>query len=215
MHATMPVLKPRQLRRSRRKVRVGPEHDGRRMPLRLFARAEAAPGYRYELAKGVVQVTDIPGMPHNFVVFKLGRMLVMYDAEHPGIIKYTGGAGEAKMEMWAGQTERHPDFSIYLTDPPSGVDQPWDQWVPAIAVEVVSASSAKRDYEEKSRDYLAAGVLEYWILDPGKRTGVFLLRHVDSWLEHRLVAKGKWKTPRLPGFNLDLAKVFGRAPNRK
>jgi Uma2 family endonuclease len=37
---------------------------------------------------------------------------------------------------------------------------------PDLIVEVVSAESRSRDYREKYHEYLAAGVQEYWIVDP-------------------------------------------------
>jgi Uma2 family endonuclease len=37
-------------------------------------------------------------------------------------------------------------------------------------MEIVSPDSVERDYEKKFADYQGAGVLEYWIIDPLKRT---------------------------------------------
>lgn len=37
---------------------------------------------------------------------------------------------------------------------------------PDLAIEVVSSESVERDWREKYYDYLAAGVREYWIIDP-------------------------------------------------
>jgi Uma2 family endonuclease len=37
---------------------------------------------------------------------------------------------------------------------------------PQLAVEIVSSSSVKRDYEEKPPEYANKGIPEYWIVDP-------------------------------------------------
>jgi len=203
----MPTVLPKA--RSRQRVpRVGPDDHGRRMRLADFVRAKAAPGFNYELAHGVVEVTRIPGVRHHTSVRRLNKLITAYDLVHPEVIASVGGGAEAKIEMWGRETERHPDISIYLSDPPEGDDQPWDRWVPDIVVEVVSESSAKRDYGEKVADYLAAGVREYWIIDPIKQCVVFFVRRADTWNVKRLGATGKWHSTVLPDFVLDLAKVF-------
>jgi Uma2 family endonuclease len=45
----------------------------------------------------------------------------------------------------------------------------WSVWIPEIVVEVVSPSSAKRDYHDKPSEYLSFGIDEYWIVDPAKQ----------------------------------------------
>jgi len=208
---TSPRRSPVLARRIKNRIRVGPEDNGQRMSLAMFARAEPTPGYVYELAKGVIEVSDIPGITHGRVVHGVNRALGAYDVSHPGVIQYIGGGADAKIEMWGSDSERHPDISVYLSPNPDGLEQPWDRWVPDIVVEVVSASSAKRDYIAKRRDYLAAGVREYWILDPIKRRGLILSRRADDWLETELGPRGKWRTRLLPGFVLDLAQLIGPA----
>jgi Uma2 family endonuclease len=214
MHTTVARLKQPN-RTPRRRVRIGPEDHGRRMTLADFSRAEAAPGYLYELANGVIEVSELPDVRHAQTVHRLNRQLWVFELAHPGIIEMMGGGGEAKIEMYAAQSERHPDISIYLTPPPEGIKQPWDRWVPDIAIEVVSETSAKRDYEDKRREYLAAGVREYWIVDPRTRSALFLVRRADEWEEQRVGARGKWRTSLLPGFTLELARVFEAASRRK
>ena len=46
-------------------TRIGPADQGRRMTLDEFRDAEEEPGYRYELARGVVEVTQVPNDPHG------------------------------------------------------------------------------------------------------------------------------------------------------
>lgn len=213
--ASIPTVSIGRRRQSSRRARIGPGDHGSRISLAAFSRADALPGFLYELANGVIQVTDIPGLFHHVVLRRLNRVVTAYDLAHAGTIHSVGGGAEAKIEMWGRETERHPDLSIYLTPPPVDDDRPWDRWIPEIVAEVVSRSSARRDYEEKRVDYLAAGVHEYWILDPGKRSGVFLVRRADMWIEKRLGIRNVWHTPLLPGFALDLAKLLEQLPRRK
>jgi Uma2 family endonuclease len=120
-----------------------------------------------------------------------------------------GGGAAAKTEMPALESERHPDLSIYLTPMPED-EYPWDKWQAAIVVEVVSpgAEARRRDYETKREEYLAAGVAEYWIVDPQERRMLALTRHGDRWRERRIEADGRWTTPLLPEFALEVGRVL-------
>jgi Uma2 family endonuclease len=42
-----------------------------------------------------------------------------------------------------------------------------------LVIEVVSPESVVRDTQEKFEEYEAAGVKEYWLIDPNRRTGNF------------------------------------------
>lgn len=57
--------------------RLGPLDHGRRLTLDEFHDAEFEEGYRYELARGAVEVTKVPGTRHNQVVSNLYRALVV------------------------------------------------------------------------------------------------------------------------------------------
>ena len=52
-------------------IRIGPADHGRRMTLEEFLEAEEEEGYRYELARGVLEVTEVPNDPHGLIVWKL------------------------------------------------------------------------------------------------------------------------------------------------
>ena len=41
-------------------IRIGPADHGRTMTLEEFREADEEPGYRYELARGVLEVTEVP-----------------------------------------------------------------------------------------------------------------------------------------------------------
>ena len=107
------------------------------------------------------------------------------------------------------QSERHPDVAVYLTAPADPVN-PWDAWIPDIVVEVVSAGNEahERDYRDKREDYLAAGVREYWIVDPVTRSLLVLRRTGDRWREIRPDATAGYSTGLLPEFELDVAGLF-------
>jgi Uma2 family endonuclease len=78
---------------------------------------------------------------------------------------------------------------------------------PALAIEIVSPDSVDRDYVQKRAIYEAAGVAEYWIIDPDDERATFLRllngRFTEVSLEDHL-----FHSEVLPGFWLD-ARWFG------
>src|SRR5437867_4138074 len=119
-------------------VKIGPADHGKRMTLEDFDKAEAAEGRLYELARGVIVVSDIPNLKHLAQWNVLHRMWMAYDLAHPGRIHTVAGGSEAKLLLWDLQSERHPDLLIYKT---SAVDHElatlWATWIPELVIEIV------------------------------------------------------------------------------
>jgi Uma2 family endonuclease len=135
-------------------------------------------------------------------------MLDPYRQTHPGVIHRVYGGAECKLLIEGTESERHPDLAIYKTSAPSSDSSVWSLWVPEIVIEVVSEDSVQRDYEEKPEDYLQFGVLEYWIVDPLKNAVTINRRVRGRWKSEVLVPGKKYATPRLPGFELDVARIL-------
>ncbi len=192
-------------------VRIGPRNHGMPMTLEEFARAEGQPGYIYELEKGVIVVVDVPGVPHAYIKQTVRDALVVYRVSHLGRISLIAETSDSAVRMPEMQSERHPDISVYLTAPPTDEPQPWEYSIPEIVVEIVSESSADRDYRIKPDEYLKAGVRLLWIFDPRDRTVTVLTRRGDQWREQKLDSTGVLKTNMLPGFELKIADVFASA----
>jgi Uma2 family endonuclease len=195
----------------RKAVRIGPEDHGRRMSLDQFDNAIVQPGYIYELGKGVVEVSNVPKLDHGKQVEEARDELVAYRLAHAGVIYYLAGGSDAKLMIGPSESERHPDLLIYLSAPPDVEDDIWSMWVPEIVIEVVSRQSSKRDYEDKAAEYLELGVDEYWIIDAAKNQMTVLIRWRGQWKRKIVKPPQKHITHLLPGFSLDLKKVFAAA----
>src|SRR3954465_14000682 len=115
---------------------VGPQDHGRRMSLSEFDHAEVVKGHLYELSRGVITVSDVPGKKHLKQVVEINQQLYLYRAAHPEVIKMLGGASDCKILVEGYESERHPDIFIYKTEPPESEDL-WSVWVPEIVIEVV------------------------------------------------------------------------------
>src|SRR5262249_35723268 len=95
-------------------LRIGPADKGRRMTLEEFIEADWEDGWPYELARGVVDVTEVPGPSHGRIVRRLAALFIEYEKQHPGVITYGAGGGECRMRLPGMISDRHPDQAIYL-----------------------------------------------------------------------------------------------------
>ena len=82
--------------------------------------------------------------------------------------------------------------------------------MPSIVVEFVSVGKRNRarDYEAKRDEYLAAGVLEYWVIDRFRRQ-MTVFRHDGS--RAGVAESETFRTPLLPGFELPLSRLLAEA----
>ncbi len=185
--------------------RIGPADHGRAMTLDEFMEAEEADGYRYELARGVLEVTEVPNDPHGDVVSNLFDAMARYRRDHPGVIRRYGGGSEFRFWLPHMVSGRNPDLGVVLL----GAAKDWrGRRVPALAAEVVSRGSVQRDYVIKREEYLAYGLLEYWIVDPLKRQVTVLTRHGDAWNEQVFRDEQVIGSLVLPGFGTTVAELW-------
>jgi len=191
-------------------IKIGPADHGRRMSLADFEHAEVQEGHLYELGRGVIIVSDVPGPRHLMQINALRRQLHGYDLQHPGKIHSIAGGSDCKILLADLDSERHPDVAIYKNPPPEGEDF-WAAWIPEIVIEVVSPGSEQRDYVEKREEYLRFGVREYWIVDAEREEVLVLRRSGGRWIERTLRASDTYRTRLLPDFVLACEPVFEAA----
>ena len=95
-------------------LRIGPSDQGRTMTLQEFLEAEEEEGYRYELARGVLEVTEVPNDPHGVTVSNLYTGVARYHLEHPGFIYRYGGGNEFRFWLPGMVSGRNPDLGVVL-----------------------------------------------------------------------------------------------------
>jgi Uma2 family endonuclease len=80
---------------------------------------------------------------------------------------------------------------------------------PDFIVEILSDSTEKIDRGIKFVDYAAHGVLEYWMIDPAKKTvEKYLLQQGEYYLEVKLAAEGRLQSSMVEGFLVDVSALF-------
>jgi len=179
------------------------------MTLDEFREAEEEPGYHYELARGVLEVTEVPNDPHGQVVNNLYALLFRYRVEHPSLILRIGGAGEFRLWVPEMVSGRNPDAAVVFRGTPK--DDRGRQ-PPSLVAEVVSRRGEVRDYETKREEYLVYGAREYWVIDPGRRQVLVLLRREGpggaAWEERTFGGQERIVSDLLPGFAGTVADLW-------
>ena len=184
---------------------LGPNDHGRVLSLDDYLDAEVESGYRYELARGVLEVTEIPNDPHGFTVSEILIALGDYAQAHRELIFRIGGGAEFRFIIPSLISGRHPDVAVALWSTPKDKR---GRRAASFAVEVVSKGSKKRDYVAKREEYLAYGLLEYWIVDPTLKQVTVLVREGDAWVEQVVVGDGSAESTVLPGFVVPIAGLW-------
>ena len=102
-----------------------------------------------------------------------------------------------------------PDVVFVSKERESVITRANIQGAPDLVVEILSPSTAPRDWRDKFKLYERPGVPEYWLADPGFRTvWVFVLRE-GAFAEAGRYGEGDTLvSPTLAGFELDLSEVF-------
>lgn len=121
-----------------------------------------------EWVDGEVVVSPPVDPPHGFVALALGSVI---REALPGAFAMT----EVGVSL-PGNRLRAPDLLV-ATSWPEG---PWVTDVPVLVVEILSPSSRTEDTIRKSGEYLAAGIGQYWIVDP--EAGILdVFENVGGW----------------------------------
>jgi Uma2 family endonuclease len=189
---------------------IGIEQNGIRMtPEEFDAIEDYDDCYRYELIDGVLIVNAIPHEAHAEPNELLGGLLYVYKTTHENGHMLDLTLPERYIHLPNGR--RQPDRVIWtgLGRQPNPRED-----VPAIAVEFVSPGKRawRRDYITKRDEYLAAGVVEYWVIDRFERK-MTVYRSVEK-KSPQVIEVGETKTYStnlMPGFELPLAELLAAA----
>ena len=116
-----------------------------------------------------------------------------------------------EMRLGRGKPSREPDLLFVAREHLDRLTEERLNGPADLIVELVSDSSVARDYEEKFREYEAAGVREYWICDPRPGTQQTAFYQLTAEGKYQAVppdAEGRYHALVLPGFWLDPAWLW-------
>jgi Uma2 family endonuclease len=108
---------------------------------------------------------------------------------------------EFMVRLAAQQARRVPDLLFVANANRARLQSTYLDGPPDLAVEIVSSDSQARDWREKYLEYEAAGVQEYWIIDPLSKT-VEVSRLENGRYARVSLCDGKLVSQIVPGFYL-------------
>jgi Uma2 family endonuclease len=157
-----------------------------------------------EFTDGCVEVLPMPTMVHQLIVLYILDVLRPYVASRR--------LGRVLMAPFRLKTRprkyREPDILFILAGHQQHVGNRF--WTSAdLVMEVVSPDDPERDYVEKRLDYAEAGIPEYWIVDPARKSVLVLTLRETGYEVHGEFGPGTTATSvLLPGFEVNVTDVF-------
>lgn len=124
-------------------------------------------GTRAELIDGEMYMMAPPGLRHQRLVSFIHGTIFQYISEKNGDCEVF----PAPFAVFLNSDDRtyvEPDISVICDK--SKLDEKGCYGAPDWIIEIVSPGSKRMDYFIKSFKYRTAGVREYWIVDPDKKT---------------------------------------------
>jgi Uma2 family endonuclease len=160
---------------------------------------------RCELVYGRLLVTPAPTLRHQDVAAKVFRLLADF-ADRGG-----GRAFFSPVDVvLADHSIVQPDV-IYVTKARSSILRTRVEGAPDLAVEILSAGTARRDLGAKLQLYAESGVAEYWIVDPTLGTFEFL-ENTGEGFRVRLAEGGTYRSAAVVGLEIDVESFWKAIP---
>jgi Uma2 family endonuclease len=175
--------------------------------LALSSRANLE-GYRVELIDGDVKTMSPGGYEHGAIIGKLTLKLGNFvELNRLGSIT---GAETGFILRRDPDTVRAPDFAYISNDRLANQAVTHSYWpgVPDLAVEVISFNDTVKEAHEKARDWIAAGTLLVWVVNPCNRT---ITAYKASGAVEELTGNAELDGGSvLPGFRCPIEQLFVR-----
>ena len=165
-------------------------------------------GRRYEIIHGSLYVTPAPRWEHQFTVTRLGHYLTGFSLER-GLGTVCVAPFDIRLPRRIGNPVQ-PDLIFFKkgTEPREGESN--FKGIPSLVIEVLSPRTRRIDRGLKMEAYRAAGISEYWLVDPRALTvTVYQLDPKRQYVELSRGGDGDVVTSAvLPGLRLEVSKIF-------
>jgi len=158
----------------------------------------------HEWVEGVVIRMSPASKTHNLIISFLHDVLRAYLNLNP-----IGEVMIINFVMQIGNSFRESDLMVIQNENTGQFTDTAMIGAADICIEVVSPESVARDYGDKFREYEAAGVREYWIIDPLRQQALFYRLQGSGHYELFLPdSNGNYQPQTLPKLSLHIPTLW-------
>ncbi|WP_375471772.1 Uma2 family endonuclease [uncultured Nostoc sp.] len=113
-------------------------------------------------------------------------------------------------EVLTNKQLRRPDVCVITNEQAKSIESTSAilKTAPPLLVEVVSLESIDRDYDQKTSEYAAMGVVEYWIVDPLENKITVCLLNQSSYKQTMFIEDQRVVSQTFPELTLTAQQVF-------
>ncbi|MHC4224232.1 MAG: Uma2 family endonuclease [Planctomycetota bacterium] len=123
---------------------------------------------RCELIRGELRMMEFAGSQHGRIAATLGCQLASHVMSKQ--LGYVVAAGTGFVLSRAPDSVRAPDVGFVRAARPPGPKRGYYEGAPDLAVEVLEPNDRPGYVREKVAEWIEAGTLAVWVVDPRKRT---------------------------------------------
>lgn len=162
---------------------------------------------RYELVDGVVVMSPRPSPLHQAALFVILNQLKQYTDSNPGAMVFP----EVDWRLDESRVYA-PDVACYGPGRLAGIPERLTQ-TPDLVIEILSPATRAFDLTTKRADYAAAGLPEYWTIDPVSASARCFVNRGGELADTNQPGT-TLASSALPGFMLDLSALPGASGGR-
>ncbi len=159
---------------------------------------------RYELIDGVVVMSPSPTAQHQQLIMEIAYQVRAFLDQSPVGRVFP----ELDINLRAAldrEVVYCPDV-VYVSNERADIIQKHIVAAPDVLVEIISPDSRKYDSITKKNDYEAAGVREYWLIDPLESRMTFFVLRGEKFVE-TTPDGDTFASTAIPGFTLELNRI--------
>jgi Uma2 family endonuclease len=163
-------------------------------------------GKPYELVRGEVREKMPAGLQHGLVAMYIGHRIADFAMQTRLGITLAAETG-FRIKSPEGDSVRAPDVAFIRRERlPKPLPQAFCNVAPDLVVEVISPNDAYSALREKVDEWLSAGVLVVWVVDPQRR----VVEVFQAGKPLQVLREGDVLTAEevLPGFRLPIQEIF-------
>ncbi len=146
----------------------------------------------------IIMTSPASDLHQDLLRFLTAVLSVFVEARDLGVIR------PAPFQMKLARSGREPDLLFVAHTNRDRLGSTYLDGPADLVVEIVSPESIGRDRGEKFAEYEAAGVPEYWLLDPQRRWAEFYRLEGERYRLALAGSEGEYRSAVLPGFRLRL-----------